>query len=211
MYIQRYIEHFPASGEIVLFDRSWYNRAGVEHVLGYCTDEQYKTFLQITPAVERAIINSGITLIKYWLEVSRNEQTRRFEERITDGRKTWKLSPQDLEAHRRWYDYSRARDAMFEATDTHDAPWHVLRSDNKRTARRKFVQLLSLIPNGRWASVAAQAPGLRAMSSRTGEAIPFRDVIRLPLRLFGGEKTIGHGCDVLELENVMGSTATTWG
>jgi polyphosphate kinase len=159
MYIQRYIEQFPAAGEIVLFDRSWYNRAGVEHVLGYCTDEQYKTFLQITPAVERAIINSGITLIKYWLEVSRNEQTRRFEERITDGRKTWKLSPQDLEAHRRWYDYSRARDAMFAATDTEESPWHIIDAEDQRRARLNCIaHLLSLIPYDAVASKPVRLP-----------------------------------------------------
>jgi polyphosphate kinase 2 len=147
MYLQRYMAHFPAGGEIVLFDRSWYNRAGVEHVLGYCSEEEYQTFLQITPAVERAIINSGITLIKYWLDVGQEEQTRRFEERIHDGRKTWKLSPQDLEAHRRWYDYSRARDAMFEATDTLEAPWYVIDAEDQKRARLNcLAHLLSQIP-----------------------------------------------------------------
>jgi polyphosphate kinase 2 len=147
MYMQRYMEHFPAAGEIVLFDRSWYNRAGVEHVLGYCTDEQYRGFLRIVPETERVVIQSGITLIKYWLEVSQEEQTRRFEERIHDGRKTWKLSPQDLEAHRRWYDYSRARDAMFAATDTLEAPWHVIDADDQKRARLNCIaHLLSQIP-----------------------------------------------------------------
>jgi polyphosphate kinase 2 len=147
MYLQRYMEHFPAAGEIMLFDRSWYNRAGVEHVLGYCTDEQYHGFLRITPETERVVIQSGILLLKYWLEVSQDEQTRRFEQRIHDGRKTWKLSPQDLEAHRRWYDYSRARDAMFAATDTLEAPWYVIDANDQRRARLNCIaHLLSQIP-----------------------------------------------------------------
>jgi polyphosphate kinase len=147
LYFQRYMEHFPAAGEIVLFDRSWYNRAGVEHVLGYCTDEQYRGFLRVVPETERVVIQSGIILLKYWLEVSQEEQSRRFEERIHDGRKTWKLSPQDLEAHRRWYDYSRARDAMFEATDTLEAPWHVIDAEDQKRARLNCIaHLLSQIP-----------------------------------------------------------------
>jgi polyphosphate kinase len=147
MYFQRYMEHFPAAGEIVLFDRSWYNRAGVEHVLGYCTDEQYQGFLRVVPETERVVVQSGITLIKYWLEVSQEEQTRRFEERIHDGRKTWKLSPQDLEAHRRWYDYSRARDAMFAATDTLEVPWYVIDAEDQKRARLNCIaHLLSQIP-----------------------------------------------------------------
>src|SRR6478735_8236346 len=116
MYMQRYMEHFPAAGEIVIFDRSWYNRAGVEKVMGFCTDEQYERFLKVTPLVERAMVDSGINLIKYWLEVSPDEQTRRLESRIDDPRKIWKLSPMDLKSYSRWYDYSRARDAMFAAT-----------------------------------------------------------------------------------------------
>jgi len=147
MYLQRYMEHFPSAGEIMLFDRSWYNRAGVEHVLGYCTDEQYRAFLRVTPETERVVAQSGIMLIKYWLEVSQDEQSRRFEQRIHDGRKTWKLSPQDLEAHRRWYDYSRARDAMFEATDTLEAPWYVIDADDQKRARLNCIaHLLSQIP-----------------------------------------------------------------
>ncbi len=147
MYFQRYMEHFPAAGEIVLFDRSWYNRAGVEHVLGYCTDEQYRGFLRVVPETERVVVQSGITLIKYWLEVGQEEQSRRFEERIHDGRKTWKLSPQDLESHRRWYDYSRARDAMFAATDTLEAPWYVIDADDQKRARLNCIaHLLSQIP-----------------------------------------------------------------
>jgi polyphosphate kinase 2 len=147
MYLQRYMAHFPAAGEIVLFDRSWYNRAGVEHVMGFCPDEQYRSFLQITPGTERVVIQSGIMLIKYWLEVSQEEQTRRFEQRIHDGRKTWKLSPMDLESHRRWYDYSRARDAMFAATDTSEAPWHVIDAEDQKRARLNCIaHLLSQIP-----------------------------------------------------------------
>ena len=147
MYIQRYLAHFPAAGEVVIFDRSWYNRAGVERVMGFCTDKQYEEFLALTPAVERVVIGQGIILVKYWLEVSEEEQERRFQARITDGRKIWKLSPMDLEAHRRWYDYSRARDEMFAATDTTVSPWYVIQSDDKRRARLNCIaHLLSLIP-----------------------------------------------------------------
>lgn len=147
MYIQRYIERFPAGGEIVLFDRSWYNRAGVERVMGFCSDEVYQRFLRVCPQVERGIVESGIQLIKYWFEVSQEEQTRRFEDRIADPRKIWKLSPMDLESHRRWYDYSRAKDAMFAATDTEWAPWHVVDGNDKKRARLNCIShLLSLIP-----------------------------------------------------------------
>ena len=147
IYFQRYFEHFPAAGEIVIFDRSWYNRAGVERVMGFCTDEQYERFLRICPAWEKDVIDSGLTLIKYWFEVSKAEQTRRFQARINDGRKIWKLSPMDLESHRRWYDYSRARDAMFVATDTEISPWHVVDADDKRRARLNCIShFLSLIP-----------------------------------------------------------------
>ena len=123
MYIQRYMAHFPAAGEVVIFDRSWYNRAGVERVMGFCSDKQYREFLALTPEVERVVIGQGIFLVKYWLEVSQEEQERRFQERISDGRKIWKLSPMDVEAYRHWYDYSRARDEMFAATDTTVSPW----------------------------------------------------------------------------------------
>jgi polyphosphate kinase len=147
IYFQRYFEHFPAAGEIVIFDRSWYNRAGVERVMGFCTDEEYDRFLKQTPAWERDIIDAGLTLIKYWFEVSQDEQTRRFSERMNDPRKIWKLSPMDLESHRRWYDYSRARDAMFAATDTPESPWHVVRADDKRRARLNCIaHFLSAIP-----------------------------------------------------------------
>ena len=147
MYIQRYIPHLPAAGEVVIFDRSWYNRAGVERVMGFCTDEQAKRFLKLTPAVERTIIESGVILLKYWLEVSPDEQTRRLKTRIHDGRKIWKLSPMDLKSYSRWYDYSRARDEMFEASDSSWAPWFVAHSDNKRRARLNIItHLLSKIP-----------------------------------------------------------------
>ncbi|WP_442896985.1 polyphosphate kinase 2 [Enterovirga sp.] len=147
IYFQRYIEHFPAAGEVVIFDRSWYNRAGVERVMEFCTDEQYERFLRITPAWEKDIIDSGIILIKYWFEVSKEEQTRRFTQRIDDPRKTWKLSPMDLESHRRWYDYSKARDAMFAATDTDISPWYVVQANDKRRARLNCIRhFLGLIP-----------------------------------------------------------------
>jgi polyphosphate kinase 2 len=147
MYIQRYLPNLPAAGEIVLFDRSWYNRAGVERVMGFATAAQVDTFLKGVPDVERAIIASGVRLIKYWLEVSMDLQTERFEERIHDGRKTWKLSPMDLESHRRWYDFSRARDDMFAATDTPESPWYVVNADDQRRARLNCIaHFLSLIP-----------------------------------------------------------------
>ncbi len=147
IYIQRYIPHLPAAGEVVIFDRSWYNRALVERVMGFCTEEQVRYFLQMCPEVEDAFVRSGIILVKYWFEVSQEEQTRRFMGRINDGRKIWKLSPMDLESHRRWYDYSRARDEMFAATNTKQAPWYVLNSDDKRRARLNCItHFLSLIP-----------------------------------------------------------------
>jgi polyphosphate kinase 2 len=147
LYIQRYIQHLPAAGEIVIFDRSWYNRAGVEKVMGFCSDEAVKRFLEMAPAVERVFIESGIILLKYWLEVSPEEQTRRLESRIQDGRKLWKLSPMDLKSYSRWYDYSRARDAMFHATDTSWAPWYVAMSDDKKRARLNIIRhMLSQIP-----------------------------------------------------------------
>ena len=147
MYVQRYISHLPAAGEVVIFDRSWYNRAGVERVMGFCTEEQTKRFLELAPAVEKAVIESGIILVKYWLEVSEDEQTRRLTARIDDGRKIWKLSPMDLKSYERWYDYSRARDDMFRATDTPWAPWFVVRSDDKKRARLNVIShLLKQIP-----------------------------------------------------------------
>ena len=147
MYAQRYIPHLPAGGEVVIFDRSWYNRAGVERVMGFCSDDQAKRFLQIVPLFEKTVVDSGIILLKYWLEVSPEEQTRRLEARIDDNRKIWKLSDMDLKSYSRWYDYSRARDEMFLASDTAWAPWHVIRSDNKRRARLNALShILSKIP-----------------------------------------------------------------
>ncbi|HEY9016126.1 MAG TPA: polyphosphate kinase 2, partial [Gemmatimonadales bacterium] len=147
MYLQRYLPHLPAAGEVVIFDRSWYNRAGVERVMGFCSEEDVKTFLRAVPLVERAIVDSGIILLKYWLEVSQEEQTRRLESRIDDGRKIWKLSPMDLDSYGRWYDYSRARDDMFAASDTPYAPWYVAHSDDKRRARLNIIShLLDHIP-----------------------------------------------------------------
>ena len=147
MYIQRYLPHLPAAGEIVIFDRSWYNRAGVERVMGFCTEEQVKRFLDTVPSVEKAISESGVILLKYWLEVGPEEQTRRLEARINDGRKIWKLSPMDLKSYGRWYDYSRARDEMFAATDSPWAPWFVARSDDKRRARLNIIRhMLDHIP-----------------------------------------------------------------
>jgi polyphosphate kinase len=147
MYMQRYVPHFPAAGEIVIFDRSWYNRAGVEYVMEFCTKEEHREFLERCPIVEKYIVAHGIHLIKYWLEVSNEEQARRFEARLDDPLRQWKLSPVDLPSRSRWYDYSRARDIMFEATDTEFAPWHLVRSDDKKRARLNCIShLLSLIP-----------------------------------------------------------------
>jgi len=147
MYIQRYMQHFPAAGEIVIFDRSWYNRAGVEYVMGFCTKEQHDRFLELCPEMERYIVEGGILLIKIWLEVSDKEQKRRFEARIDDPLRQWKLSPMDLPSRSKWFDYSRARDLMLDATDTKWAPWHILRSDDKKCARLNCIRhILSLIP-----------------------------------------------------------------
>lgn len=147
VYLQRYIPHFPAAGEVVIFDRSWYNRAGVERVMGFCTDEQYSTFLKRCPEVEKYLVQNGIILIKFWLEVSDEEQKRRFEARITDPVRQWKLSPMDLPSRSKWFEYSRARDRMLKATDTKSAPWHILRSDDKKRARLNCIaHLLKLLP-----------------------------------------------------------------
>jgi polyphosphate kinase len=147
LYMQRFIRHAPAAGEIVIFDRSWYNRAGVEYVLGFCSKAQHERFLKVCPEYERYIVDDGIKLIKYWLEVSEPEQKRRFEARITDPLRQWKLSPTDLCSRSRWFDYSRARDVMLEATDTEFAPWYIVPSDDKRRARLNCIShLLSLIP-----------------------------------------------------------------
>jgi polyphosphate kinase 2 len=147
MYIQRYLSHFPAAGEVVIFDRSWYNRAGVERVMGFCKPEETDRFLELTPGVEKAMADSGILLLKYWLDVGPDEQTRRLESRINDPRKIWKLSELDLKSYSRWYDYSQARDAMFAATDTAWAPWYIARTDDKKRGRLNIIShLLSQVP-----------------------------------------------------------------
>ena len=147
MYVQRYLPHLPAGGEVVIFDRSWYNRAGVERVLGFCTEEEAERFLEMTPGVEKAMVDSGIILLKYWLEVTSDEQTRRLQSRVDDPRKIWKLSEMDLKSYNRWYEYARARDAMFEATDSKWAPWHVAITDDKKRGRLNIItHLLSQIP-----------------------------------------------------------------
>jgi polyphosphate kinase 2 len=147
LYVQRYMQHFPAAGEVVLFDRSWYNRAGVEYVMDFCTKDQYKRFVDLCPKFESHLVNSGIFVIKFWLEVGQEEQQKRFEARMEDSMRHWKLSPMDLESYARWYAYSRARDMMLEATDTEDAPWYIVRSDDKQRARLNCIaHLLDLIP-----------------------------------------------------------------
>jgi polyphosphate kinase 2 len=147
VYMQRYLQHFPAAGEVVIFDRSWYNRAGVEYVMGFCTGKEHQRFLELCPQIERFLVDGGIILIKLWMEVSNAEQKRRFDARIDDPLRQWKLSPMDLPARRRWYDYSRARDLMLKKTDTRIAPWYIVRSDDKRTARLNTIaHLLSMVP-----------------------------------------------------------------
>jgi polyphosphate kinase 2 len=148
MYIQRYLPYFPAAGEIVIFDRSWYNRAGVEHVMGFCSEKQYERFLELTPMFEKHLVTSGIILLKFWLEVSNKEQQRRFEARIQDPLRQWKLSNMDLPSREKWYEYSIARDAMLKATDTKHAPWYIVRSDDKKRARLNTIaHLLKQIPH----------------------------------------------------------------
>jgi polyphosphate kinase len=148
MYIQRYLPHLPAAGEVVIFDRSWYNRAGVERVMGFCSEQQVQEFLAMAPAVEKAIVHSGVILLKYWLDVSEQEQTRRLQSRIDDPRKIWKLSPMDLESYSRWHDYTRARDEMFAATDTAWAPWYFVDSNDKRRARLAILShILEKVPH----------------------------------------------------------------
>jgi polyphosphate kinase len=159
MYLQRYMQHFPAAGEIVIFDRSWYNRAGVEYVMGFCTREQYQKFLKLCPIAEKYIVDEGIILIKYWMEVGQKEQQRRFEARINDPLRQWKLSPMDLESFRRWYEYSRARDTMLTGTDTKHAPWYIVRSDDKKKARLNCIShLLSMISYGKIPREKAKLP-----------------------------------------------------
>ena len=147
LYMQRYMAHFPAAGEVVIFDRSWYNRAGVEYVMGFCSKEEHRRFLQLCPVVEKYIVDGGIILIKFWLEVSDKEQKRRFEARVTDPLRRWKLSPMDLPSRSKWFDYSRARDVMLKVTDTKWAPWRIVRSDDKKRARLNCIShLLDLVP-----------------------------------------------------------------
>jgi polyphosphate kinase 2 len=159
MYMQRYVAHFPAAGEIVIFDRSWYNRAGVEHVMGFCTPQEHKRFLDLCPEIERYMVEGGLILIKLWLEVSNDEQERRFEARVNDPMRQWKLSPMDLPSRERWYDYSRARDMMLKETDTRHAPWYIVRWDDKRSARLNVIEhLLSKIPYKKLKSKKVKLP-----------------------------------------------------
>jgi polyphosphate kinase 2 len=180
MYFQRYMPHLPAAGEVVLFDRSWYNRAGVERVMGFATKEQVEYFLRFTPLVERAILQSGVHLIKYWLEVDMEEQAKRFKERNEDYRKIWKLSPMDLQAQARWYDYSRARDAMFEATDTVECPWYVVPSNDQRRARLNCIShLLSVIPYEEVPREPIEFPKRQAKGNYKESKHPFRYIPQL--------------------------------
>jgi polyphosphate kinase 2 len=175
MYIQRYLPHLPAGGEIVIFDRSWYNRAGVERVMGFCTEDQARRFLSTTPAVERAIVESGVILLKYWLEVSPDEQTNRLAARIDDKRKIWKLSQMDLDSYTRWDDYTRCRDDMLQATDTAWAPWFVARSDNKRQARLNIIaHLLAHIPYKKVPRGDVKLPKRKVARSK-----PLRDSLKI--------------------------------
>jgi polyphosphate kinase 2 len=175
MYIQRYLPHLPAGGEVVIFDRSWYNRAGVERVMEFCTEEEAKRFLRIAPQVEKAMVDSGIILLKYWLEVSPEEQERRLEARIDDGRKTWKLSQMDLKSFARWDDYTRVRDEMFMATDTAWAPWFVARSDDKRRARLNVIEhLLASIPYQRVPRAKVKLPSRRIAKTERAPPLPLK-------------------------------------
>src|SRR6201995_3772773 len=159
LFMQRYMEYFPAAGEIVIFDRSWYNRAGVEYVMGFCTADEHKRFLSLCPQVEKYIVDGGIILIKLWLAVGMDEQERRFEARIEDPARQWKLSPMDLESYRRWYEYSRARDLMFKATNSNHAPWTIIRSDDKRRARLNCIaHVLKTIPHKKVARDKVRLP-----------------------------------------------------
>ena len=159
IYLQRYLQHFPAAGEVVIFDRSWYNRAGVEYVMGFCSDKEHKRFLELCPQIEKFMIEGGVILIKLWMEVGNDEQKRRFEARIEDPVRQWKLSPMDLPARTRWYDYSRARDLMLKKTDTRIAPWYIVRSDDKKTARLNTIaHLLSVIPHKKLKEVKVKLP-----------------------------------------------------
>jgi len=182
MYVQRYLQFFPAAGEIVIFDRSWYNRAGVEYVMGFCTKEQHRAFLEVCPEFEKHVVDGGILLVKYWLEVGQGEQHRRFEARLKDPLRQWKLSPMDLHSFRLWYDYSRARDKMLEATDTKFAPWYLVRSDDKRRARLNCIShFLSLIPY-------KKAPREKVKLPKRSEKGAYNDQAPLKRRHFVPEK-----------------------
>jgi len=182
MYMQRYMQHFPGAGEIVIFDRSWYNRAGVEYVMGFCTEEEHRRFLELCPIVEKYIVDAGIILVKYWMEVGKKEQQRRFEARIKDPMRQWKLSPMDLESFRRWYQFSRARDLMLKVTDTEHAPWHIVRSDDKRTARLNCIShLLTLIPHKKIRRDKVRLPKRKSNGS-------YDDQASLAERRFVGER-----------------------
>ena len=177
MYLQRYMAHFPAAGEVVIFDRSWYNRAGVEPVMGFCTPEQTERFLAMTPMVERAMVDSGIILIKYWLEVSADEQTRRLTSRIDDPRKIWKLTDMDLKSYSRWYDYSRARDAMLAATDTSWAPWFVAHTNDKNRGRLNIIShLLSKVPYEKIDRTEIKLPRRQAARGYVEPDLPLRHI-----------------------------------
>ena len=175
MYVQRYVSHFPAAGEVVIFDRSWYNRAGVERVMGFCTPAETERFLQLAPQVEKAMVDSGIHLLKYWLEVSRNEQSERLKSRMHDGRKTWKLSPMDLKSYGHWFDYSRARDAMILATDTAWAPWYLANTDDKKRGRLNIIShLLGQIPYAQLEHRDITLPKRRADRDYVDPRLPLR-------------------------------------
>ncbi len=177
MYIQRYIQYFPAAGEVVIFDRSWYNRAGVERVMGFCTDEQADRFLEQVPAVEKAMVENGIILLKYWLEVSPDEQTRRLEGRINDPRKVWKLTDMDLKSYTRWDDYTRARDAMLQASDTPWAPWYVATTDDKERGRLNIIShLLSQVPYTAVESRSVKLPKRKVGASYTSPELPLKHI-----------------------------------
>ena len=182
LFMQRYMAHFPAAGEIIIYDRSWYNRAGVEYVMGFCTKEEHKRFLQLCPAAEREIVDSGIILIKVWLEVGMDEQERRFKARINDPLRQWKLSPMDLESYKHWYEYSEARDTMLKATDTKHAPWHLLRSDDKKRARLNGISfILSAIPYKQIKRKKAKLPK-RSMRHKYDDHKSIRDRKFIPER-----------------------------
>jgi polyphosphate kinase 2 len=177
MYVQRYMQHFPAAGEVVIFDRSWYNRAGVERVMGFCTAEQTTKFLEQVPQVERAMVDSGIILLKYWLEVGPQEQTRRLESRIDDARKVWKLSGMDLKSYNRWYDYSRARDAMFLASDTAWAPWYIADTSDKKRGRLNIItHLLSQVPYEPLAPRDVELPKRQKAGGYREPSLPLRHI-----------------------------------